>query len=93
MGVFFTCVISRIKVTDTHNGLRALSRLAAQKISIHQNRMAHASEIFDEISNNKFSYIEVPVNIKYTEYSKSKGQSSLSFGKILFKYFLGRLMK
>jgi len=34
--------------------------------------MTHASEIIDIISTKKIVYKEVPVNIKYTEYSMSK---------------------
>jgi hypothetical protein len=38
--------------------------------------MTHASEILDIISSEKISFKEVPVNIKYTEHSMKKGQSS-----------------
>ena len=34
LGILFTRVFSRIRVTDTHNGLRALSRSAAQSLRI-----------------------------------------------------------
>ncbi len=91
--VFFTRFASGLRVSDTHNGLRAFSREAAHKIRIRQDRMAHASEILDEINRHQLRYVEVPVTITYTEYSKGKGQSSLAFGKVLFKYILGRLMK
>lgn len=91
--VIFTRFMSRLKVTDTHNGLRALSRVAADRIRIKQDRMAHASEILDEIYHKKLKYVEVPVTIKYSDYSTHKGQSSLSFGKILVKYMLGRIIK
>ena len=36
--------------------------------------MWHASEILDLIAENDLSYKEVPVNIKYTEYSLKKWQ-------------------
>lgn len=93
LAVLFTRVVSRVNITDTHNGLRAFSRKAAEMIEFRQDRMAHASEIFDEIRRNKLSYCEVPVTVYYDTYSTSKGQSSLAFGKIIFKYFLGRLMR
>jgi polyprenyl-phospho-N-acetylgalactosaminyl synthase len=93
LAVIFTRFTSRLDVSDTHNGLRAFSRNAAQKIKIQQDRMAHASEILDEIHKNKLSFVEVPVNVYYSAYSVSKGQSSLAFGKILMKYFVGRIMK
>ena len=66
---------TRLELTDAHNGLRAFNRDAAARINITQNRMAHASEITEQIARLKLRYAEEPVTITYTEYSKSKGQS------------------
>jgi glycosyltransferase involved in cell wall biosynthesis len=66
---------SGVKLTDAHNGLRALNRHAASAIRITQNRMAHASEIVSEIGKKKLRYRELPVHVIYTDYSRSKGQS------------------
>ncbi|HVE92156.1 MAG TPA: glycosyltransferase family 2 protein [Actinomycetota bacterium] len=85
--VRFTRMTSRIPVTDAHNGFRVLSRKAAEQIEITQNRMAHASEILNEIARLKLPWIEVPVFIRYTEHSKRKGQSSLAAVDILFDLF------
>lgn len=93
LATIFTRITSKLNVTDTHNGLRAFSREAIKKIEIRQDRMAHASEILDEVHRNKLSYMEVPVVINYNEYSVSKGQSSMAFGKIILKYFLGKITK
>ncbi len=93
LALLFTRLTTSLKVTDTHNGLRALSREAAQKISISQNGMAHASEILEEISKNILRYIEVPCTIRYTEYSKKKGQSAFGAFKILWDLLLGKLNK
>ena len=49
---------SGLKVTDSHCGLRAISRNAAKKIMIIQDRMAHASEILDKIARHKLKFIE-----------------------------------
>jgi len=38
--------------------------------------MAYASELVDKLEQNKIKFIEVPVNIRYTDYSLSKGQKS-----------------
>ena len=91
--VVFTKIASGLKVTDTHNGLRAFSREAIEKIKINQDRMAHASEILDEIHRNKLKFVEVPITINYSDYSIAKGQSSFDFAKILIKYIMGRLMR
>lgn len=91
--LIFTRVISGIKITDTHNGFRAFSKMAAQQIKLSQDGMAHASEILDEIIKNKLKYKEIPVQIKYTDYSKSKGQSSLMFINILKELLCSKILR
>ncbi|HBH46390.1 MAG: hypothetical protein A2445_04820 [Candidatus Jacksonbacteria bacterium RIFOXYC2_FULL_44_29] len=82
-----------LKVTDTNCGLRAFSRRAAQKINITSDRMAHASQILEEIGRLGLTYQEVPVNIKYTTYSRAKGQKNLKGAvQILYEIFIGRMM-
>ncbi len=90
--VFITRCFYGIKLTDTHNGFRALSRTAAQKIKITSNTMEHASEIIEEISKNKLRYIEVPVTIKYSRYSLEHGHGSF-FGalKVFFKMIVKKI--
>ena len=75
-GVLFTRIVSRIRVTDIHNGLRAFSRPAASSLHITMDRMAHASEILDQIRKSGWRYRELPVHIYYSRYSLGKGQSS-----------------
>ena len=75
MAVFFEKMRTGMKLTDAHNGLRALNYKAASKINITQNRMAHASEITAQVAEHKLNYSEFPVTITYTDYSKRKGQS------------------
>lgn len=86
--VAFTRLTSRLRVTDTHNGLRAFTRSAAAQISITQNGMAHASEILHEIHRHRLRYVEVPITIRYTDYSKAKGQSALNAVNIVFDMLL-----
>jgi glycosyltransferase involved in cell wall biosynthesis len=93
LGVLFTRVFSRIAVTDTHNGFRALSRHAAQTIRITHNRMAHASEILDQVRARGLSYCEVPVTIRYSEATMAKGQSSWNSLKIVTELLLGRMIR
>lgn len=76
-GIIFTMLVSGIKVTDTHNGFRALSRRSASEIKITLDRMAHASEILDLIKEKELRFVERAVTIKYSEETLLKGQSSL----------------
>lgn len=90
--VLFTNIISHIKLTDTHNGLRALNRKAYSSIVITHRGMEHASDIIDEISKKKLRYTECPVTIIYSDYSKMKGQSTFGFAKMGIKLLLRKLM-
>jgi polyprenyl-phospho-N-acetylgalactosaminyl synthase len=81
---WFTRLTTGLSVTDTHNGLRAMTRWGASHIALRQNRMAHASELLDQISASGLRYVEVPVTIEYSRYSVAKGQTLAdSFGILL----------
>ena len=90
LATVFTRLTTGLKISDTHNGLRAFKAEALRKFNITQNAMAHASEILSEIARHKMTYREVPVTIRYTEYSKSKGQSVSNAINILFELFSRR---
>lgn len=90
LGVWFTRLFSHIRVTDTHNGLRAFSRRAAGRLHITQDRMAHASEILDQVYQHRMRYCEVPVTIRYSSMTLAKGQSSWNALKIVGQLVLGR---
>lgn len=81
--VAFTRVHAKLPVTDTHNGLRLFTRAAAECIRIRQPRMAHGSEILSEIARTGTRYVEVPTTIRYTDYSKAKGQHFFDSVKIV----------
>jgi polyprenyl-phospho-N-acetylgalactosaminyl synthase len=70
----FTRLTTGLCVTDTHNGLRAMTRRGANRIALRQNRMAHASELLEQIARSGLRYVEVPVTIEYSAYSLAKGQ-------------------
>lgn len=89
LATILTKISTGLKITDTHNGLKAFKAEALRKIVITQNRMAHASELLSEIARNKLTYREVPVTIRYTEYSKAKGQSIFNTINILYELFTG----
>lgn len=70
-------------LTDAHNGLRAIGPEVARKIHLTQNRMAHASEFIHQVAEIKPRWVEHPVEILYTDYSKAKGQSLLNSVNII----------
>jgi polyprenyl-phospho-N-acetylgalactosaminyl synthase len=89
--IWFTRITTGLKVTDAHNGLRAMTRRGASCLKLRQNRMAHASEILDQIARSGLKYVEVPVSIDYSHYSIGKGQRSTDAIGILLDLWAGRL--
>jgi len=91
--LLFTRITTGMKLTDTHNGLRAFSREAAAKLDLRCDRMAHASEILEEISRLGLRYREIPVTIKYTDYSLAKGQKLSGAFRIIRDLLMSSWMK
>lgn len=90
---WFTCATTGLAVTDTHNGLRAMTARGARAIRLRQNRMAHASEILHQIATSRMPYVEVPVHIDYSSYSLGKGQRAADALAILIDLFAQRLYR
>lgn len=78
---------TNMNLTDAHNGLRAFDAGTVERIHLTQNRMAHASELVHQLSEIKPRWVEHPVKIIYTDYSKAKGQSLLNSVNILSDLF------
>ncbi|HTL10423.1 MAG TPA: glycosyltransferase family 2 protein [Chitinophagaceae bacterium] len=62
---FFDGLLTGIWLTDSHNGLRALNRRAAQALHFTENRMAHATEILWLTRRNRWRYHECAVTVSY----------------------------
>jgi glycosyltransferase involved in cell wall biosynthesis len=89
----FTRFTTGLRLTDTHNGLRAFTRRGAAALNLRQDRMAHASEILEEIARSGLPYVEVPVTIDYTDYSLAKGQRAGDMILILLDLFARKLYR
>lgn len=84
----------RLGLTDTNNGLRVFNKTVADGMNITMSGMSHATEIVMMVAENHWRVAEVPVEVLYTEYSKSKGQPLLNGVNIIFDGFLrGRLRR
>jgi polyprenyl-phospho-N-acetylgalactosaminyl synthase len=90
---WFTRATTGLAVTDSHNGLRAMTRRGAGRIHLRQNRMAHASEILHQIAESGLKYVEVPVTIHYSAYSLAKGQTMMDALLIMLDLFARRLYR
>jgi glycosyltransferase involved in cell wall biosynthesis len=82
--VLYTRAETKLPLTDTHNGLRAMSRAFASSLHIRDRGMGHATEILEHVADSGARWVEVPVHIRYTDYSKAKGQPMINSVNILF---------
>ena len=80
----------KLGLSDAHNGLRVFNKTVADEMDIRMNGMSHASEIVGMIADQGWRVSEEPVDILYTEYSMSKGQSLINGVNILADGLLAR---
>ena len=80
-----------LALTDTHNGFRGFTTSALRRLELHQDRMAHASELLLEIARTRCRVTEVPVQVIYTAYSLRKGQRLIDAVSILWDQAISRL--
>ncbi len=85
---FVTRLSTGLRLTDAHNGLRCIRRDALGAIRIRQDGMAHASEIVSQLADTQLPWEEAAVHIRYTDYSRAKGQSLLNSVNILVDLLL-----
>lgn len=72
---FITNIITGTKLSDTHNGLKAIKKSCIQKLDLDINGYAYESQFIYQVSKRRISYRELSTNTIYTAYSMSKGQS------------------
>ncbi len=61
-------------VSDSQSGFRAYSRHASELINTKTDRYEYDSEVIREIYLYKLKYKEVPIEVRYTDYSMGKIQ-------------------
>lgn len=89
LALVFSRMTTRLRLTDTHNGLRAFTTDAVRKIEISHNRMAHASEIIAQIATLNLRYCEIAVTVTYSDYSIAKGQTAFHGIEVLWDLVRG----
>jgi polyprenyl-phospho-N-acetylgalactosaminyl synthase len=80
-------------LTDAHNGLRVLNRKAAASLDISQGGMAHATEIISQLAHHGMVIREIAIEVRYTDYSLSKGQSSANALNVALDLIIGKFLK
>ncbi len=79
---------TKTRLTDAHNGLRVIREDALRRVKLRQDRMAHGTEIVLQLGRTGLPYAEQPVEVLYTDYSRSKGQSLLNSINILIELII-----
>lgn len=82
-----------LRLTDAHNGFRAMTASAAGLIRIRENRSAHATEILTLVRKHRLRVTERPTTVIYTSYSRAKGQRGLAAFGILFDLLMRRFVR
>lgn len=89
--VRFSRLTSGLPLTDTHNGLRVLSRATLSSIRLTQDRMAYATELETAIARSRRPWAEYPTTVVYTAYSMAKGQTNSNAINIMFDLAVNRI--
>lgn len=74
IGNALTWYLFGLWVSDSQSGFRAYSKKAASLIETKADRYDYDSQIIREIYLQKLKYKEVPIKVRYTEYSMGKIQ-------------------
>jgi len=93
LGIVFTFFVSNIKLTDSHNWYRVFRTKIIDDIKLTIDDMTYASEMMDIISSKWIKFMEVPVDILYTDYSRGKWQKSSNAINIAIKFIWNKFFR
>lgn len=82
---FVTKLFYWIKVSDPHNWYRVMKIESVQKIHLTADGMHYANELNDQLKRNHIITKEIPVHIRYTDYSLNKWQKNSNSIKLGFE--------
>lgn len=89
IGNVITWYLFGLYVTDSQSGFRAYSRHASEIINTKSDRYEYDSEVIREIYIYRLNFKEIPIKVRYTEYSMGKihKQSIVNGFKTVYKMF------
>ncbi len=82
-------LLTGLKLSDAHNGLRAFRATIADQVYLSQDRMAHATEYLQLVKKNKIRYTEVAVRVNYHQY----GQGLKDGVRVVKELLAGKIVK
>lgn len=90
-GRIITYIFNGLRLSDVSSGYRLYNKYALDHISIYSDRFSYQNDIVESIRRHRLRLAEVPIHIRYTDYSLAKGQSNLSAFKILVRLIYSSL--
>lgn len=67
-----TYIFNGLWITDVPTGYRMYHHTILSKITLVSDRFSYQNDIIDSIRQHHLRFIEIPVHIKYTQYSLQK---------------------
>jgi len=86
-----TYIFNGLRITDVPTGYRMYHITTIPKIKIISDWFSYQNDIIESIRHYHLRFIEIPVHIKYTEYSLQKWQNNMSAIKILIRLIYSSL--
>jgi glycosyltransferase involved in cell wall biosynthesis len=86
-------LVSGILLSDANNGLRLMTKKAAQQLKITENRSSHNAQVQNVVKQGKLKYVECPVTISYSDYSRNKGLKNINSLRILYDLILYKIFR
>ena len=86
-----TLALYQSNVSDPHNWYKVIWLEALKKINITADGMHYANEVNEQIKKKKIQYKEIPVHIRYTDYSLGKGQKNSNSIKLAVEMLYKKL--
>ncbi|NOZ43972.1 MAG: hypothetical protein GXP45_02320 [bacterium] len=82
MAKIVTFIFYGSKISDPHNGYRAIRLETFKELNILSDGMHYANEIVEHIKLYKWKYKEIPTNTIYTDYSLNKAHAQRNLQSI-----------
>ena len=80
-GILISWAMTGMLLSDTHNGFRAMSRRALERVHLQENGFAHATEIMQRVREAGMRYVEVPITISYSEVFATEGPEAFGIAQ------------
>ncbi len=91
--IVFERLTSGIALTDAHQGLRVFRRSFAEILDLKSHDMSWASEFLTRMAEHHTTYEEFPVHVRYSDYSRSKGQRSINSVNIGLDVLIDKVLR